>query len=193
MAGSGIRGQLNGPSDTATFGTLSGALGVLLFVSLSLHTSWFIHDHLRATLAKQASLWTSTRALCTFRTSIRTASAASWTVSERARQPIISACVCLGPGLTVRGLRAGQVTTLAGSGKAGFSDGWDCAASFNRPVGLAVDSKGRVLVADSVSELGVARCVVLPRIAAAHSALSCCVCAAQQPHSPHRARASVSK
>jgi sugar lactone lactonase YvrE len=43
----------------------------------------------------------------------------------------------------------GVVTTLAGSGNAGFADGTGEAASFNRPEQVAVDSKGNVYVADS--------------------------------------------
>jgi DNA-binding beta-propeller fold protein YncE len=40
------------------------------------------------------------------------------------------------------------VTTLAGSGTAGNSDGQGIAASFNQPWGLAVDTSGNVYVAD---------------------------------------------
>jgi sugar lactone lactonase YvrE len=43
----------------------------------------------------------------------------------------------------------GVVTTLAGSGKAGFADGTGAEASFNTPEGVALDSKGNVYVADA--------------------------------------------
>lgn len=42
----------------------------------------------------------------------------------------------------------GTVTTLAGSGTAGFADGQGAAASFNMPAGVAVDLAGNVYVAD---------------------------------------------
>ena len=43
---------------------------------------------------------------------------------------------------------AGNVTTLAGSGKSGFADGRAAAARFNGPTGIAVDAAGVVFVAD---------------------------------------------
>ncbi len=43
---------------------------------------------------------------------------------------------------------SGLVTTLAGSGNAGSSNGIGAAASFNSPIGLAVDRVGNVYVAD---------------------------------------------
>ncbi len=44
---------------------------------------------------------------------------------------------------------AGVVTTLAGSGVAGFADGQGAAAQFSSPDGVAVDSAGNVYVADT--------------------------------------------
>jgi hypothetical protein len=46
---------------------------------------------------------------------------------------------------------SGAVTTLAGSGSAGFADGLGGAASFNYPQGVRVDSFGSVYVADVVN------------------------------------------
>lgn len=48
----------------------------------------------------------------------------------------------------VRQISGGQVTTLAGSGKDGYQDGPAGAARFDAPMGLAVDSAGKVYVAD---------------------------------------------
>ncbi|MCU0425938.1 MAG: IPT/TIG domain-containing protein [Candidatus Kapabacteria bacterium] len=42
----------------------------------------------------------------------------------------------------------GEVTTLAGSGASGFTNGHSVSASFNRPVGIAIDGSGFIYVAD---------------------------------------------
>lgn len=47
---------------------------------------------------------------------------------------------------------AGAVTTLAGNGIAGFSDGKGAAAQFNGPIGVAVDEAGVVYVADTYND-----------------------------------------
>lgn len=43
----------------------------------------------------------------------------------------------------------GMVSTLAGSGTAGFADGSGTAASFSSPTGLAIDGNGNIYVADA--------------------------------------------
>ncbi len=45
----------------------------------------------------------------------------------------------------------GHVTTLAGSGKAGFADGMKDQAEFNQPWGLAVADDGTIFVSDSLN------------------------------------------
>ena len=47
---------------------------------------------------------------------------------------------------------AGDVTTIAGNGKAGYLDGPTLEAQFNGPIGLALDQSGRVYVADSYND-----------------------------------------
>ena len=42
----------------------------------------------------------------------------------------------------------GTVSTLAGSGSAGFADGAGAAAQFNGPWGVAVDGEGMIIIAD---------------------------------------------
>jgi sugar lactone lactonase YvrE len=45
----------------------------------------------------------------------------------------------------------GTVSTLAGTGSAGLSDGPGGTASLNSPVGLAIDAQGRLIVADTLN------------------------------------------
>ncbi|HEX8183460.1 MAG TPA: gluconolaconase, partial [Blastocatellia bacterium] len=53
----------------------------------------------------------------------------------------------------VRKLTAdGRVTTVAGSGEAGFKDGPASEAQFDSPLGVAVDKRGNIYVADSYND-----------------------------------------
>ena len=42
----------------------------------------------------------------------------------------------------------GTVSTLAGSGSAGFADGAGAAAQFNGPYGVAVDGEGNMIITE---------------------------------------------
>ena len=70
-----------------------------------------------------------------------TNSGVSYFVSSDSLTPKAGAC----PGDINNG---GVVTTLAGSGTAGFADGTGNAAQFNSPAGVTVDSSGTVYVGD---------------------------------------------
>ena len=52
----------------------------------------------------------------------------------------------------IRMISGGTVTTLAGTGSPGFADGLAGSAKFDSPLGLVVDSKGDLFVADSGNE-----------------------------------------
>lgn len=52
----------------------------------------------------------------------------------------------------VRVIAAGVVSTMAGSGASGFSDGAAASAMFSQPEGVAVDGAGKVFVADTQNQ-----------------------------------------
>ena len=49
----------------------------------------------------------------------------------------------------IRVITAGQVSTLAGTGKPGYTDGPASSAMFNKPMGVAAGADGRIYVADN--------------------------------------------
>lgn len=53
----------------------------------------------------------------------------------------------------IRRIYGGQVTTIAGSGATGSSNGAALSATFDRPKGLAIDSSGRIYIADGGNSL----------------------------------------
>ncbi len=57
--------------------------------------------------------------------------------------------VYVADGNRIRKISGGQVSTLAGSQTAGFADGTGTSAAFGGPMGLCVDSKGNIYVADT--------------------------------------------
>lgn len=50
-------------------------------------------------------------------------------------------------------LKESRVYTFAGSGEKGFKNGQRKRASFDKPIGIVIDSKGRILVADAMNNL----------------------------------------
>jgi hypothetical protein len=50
----------------------------------------------------------------------------------------------------IRAIANGQVTTLAGNGKLGYADGPTLSAMFHDPLGVAVDSGGKVYISEDV-------------------------------------------
>lgn len=59
---------------------------------------------------------------------------------------VLKIIICL--GLVILAVSSQSVSTLAGSGSIGVLDGQGALASFYRPSGVAVDSAGKVYVAD---------------------------------------------
>ena len=57
--------------------------------------------------------------------------------------------VYVADGNRIRKISSGQVSTLAGNQTAGFADGTGVSAAFGGPMGLCVDSKGNIYVADT--------------------------------------------
>ena len=51
-------------------------------------------------------------------------------------------------GFRIRVISQGQVSTIAGSGKAGYKDGTGSQAMFEGGMGICLDSKGNLFVAD---------------------------------------------
>jgi len=62
---------------------------------------------------------------------------------------IFAALACPNPASSTPAVTVMRVTTLAGSGDMGSTDGTGTAASFDNPTGVAVDSSGNVYVADA--------------------------------------------
>ncbi|SFE76482.1 NHL repeat-containing protein [Paenibacillus algorifonticola] len=53
----------------------------------------------------------------------------------------------------IRKFAGGKLTTLAGNGEAGYSDGKQGEARFSSPTGIAVDAEGNVYVADTLNHV----------------------------------------
>jgi prepilin-type N-terminal cleavage/methylation domain-containing protein len=71
----------------------------------------------------------------------------AYTASTASPTPSVGVCPGHTPPVVL--VNGGVVTTLAGSGTAGFADGTGASAMFNDPRGIAVDTSGTVYVADT--------------------------------------------
>ena len=144
LAGSGASGFANGTGTAAQF---YSPIGVAVDSSGTVYVADYYNDRIRkitpagvvTTLAgSTAGFANGTGTAAQFNTPVGVAVDSSNTVyvGDRGNQRIRK----ITPG--------GVVTTLAGSGTAGFADGAASSAQFNYPFSVAVDSSGTVYVAD---------------------------------------------
>jgi hypothetical protein len=146
LAGSGSAGSADGPGTTAQF---SDPKGVAVDATGNVFVADAVNNKIRkisaagvvTTLAGSGSAdsadGTGTAASFRYPTGVAVDSAGNVYVADHDNHKIRKVSA------------AGEVTTLAGSGAAGWDDGTGTAASFNGPSSVAVDTAGNVYVADS--------------------------------------------
>jgi serine/threonine-protein kinase len=61
--------------------------------------------------------------------------------------------VYIADGTRIRKISQGQVTTIAGNGQAGYADGNGTSAEFGGAMGICLDSKGNIFVADPYNQV----------------------------------------
>jgi sugar lactone lactonase YvrE len=144
LAGTGAVGLVNGPAATATF---KNPEGLLLDAQGRLYVTDFNNHAIRVLDSGMVSTLAGTGAQGFVNGPV---------TSAKLNQPH---GLALGPGgeiyiaemgnHAIRVLDSGAVSTLAGSGLVGHNNGPAASAAFNKPGDVAVDSSGRVYVADS--------------------------------------------
>ncbi len=146
FAGTGVAGAADG-KDTATF---NSPLGVAVDVAGNVYVADYENDLIRkisaagvvTTIAGKSGVAGAADGLDT---------AARFNLPESLAVDVSGNIYVAdnGNNLIRKITPAGMVSTIAGSGTAGFADGTGTSASFNSPFGIAVDAAGNIYVADA--------------------------------------------
>ncbi len=148
LAGTGVAGKTDGPGETATFSSPEG-------VALDGQGNLYVVDRGNNLLRKIASDGT-----VSFVAGSGTAAFADGTGSaaqlnfpwKSAVDPQGNIILADRDNHRIRKITpAGVVTTIAGTGVAGFADGPGDGAKFNQPLDVAVDAAGNIYVADNLN------------------------------------------
>lgn len=145
FAGTGSQGNVNGTSTTASFNYPYG-------VAVDGSGNVFVADHVGSMIRKITPTGVvSTLAGSGFGFTNDTGTAASFRALEGiAVDSSGNVFVADWGNSAIRKITpSGVVSTFAGGASRGFNNGTGTAASFNEPIGIAVDSSGNVYVADS--------------------------------------------
>jgi sugar lactone lactonase YvrE len=146
LAGTGTTGSTDGPAATAAFNSPSGvavdAAGAVYVADRGNNKIRVISGGLVSTLAGAGTSGATDgpAPTATFNSPLGVAVDAAGAVY-----------VADNGNSKVRFIRSGQVGTLAGTGASGATDGPAATATFNNPVGVAVDAQGTVYAADATN------------------------------------------
>lgn len=145
LAGSGEKGFLDGPAESAQF---AEPHGVAVDSQGNVYVADAHNQQVRRIAGGQATTLAGTGEQGREDTTIAASATFSYPagVAVDGRWNVYVADV---HNHCIRMISGGQVTTFAGSGRPGFADGPAAQAQFNEPYGVAVDGQGNVYVADA--------------------------------------------
>ena len=150
LAGSGTQGSANGSGTGASFGLMTG-------VAVDSSGNLYVADTSNFLIRKitPAGFVTTFAGTGSSGSADGTGTAASFKVPVGDAVDSSGNVYVVDAGtLSIRKITpAGVVTTFAGSGTAGVADGTGTAASFNGPMGIAVDSSGNLYVTEMIKGL----------------------------------------
>ena len=150
LAGSGTQGSANGSGTGASFGLMTG-------VAVDSSGNLYVADTSNFLIRKitPAGFVTTFAGTGSSGSADGTGTAASFKVPVGVAVDSSGNVYVVDAGtLSIRKITpAGVVTTFAGSGTSGVADGTGTAASFNGPMGIAVDSSGNLYVPDMINSL----------------------------------------